>query len=73
MYPALLALTTVTALQHPINTRRQTKLGAGFGAPKPKQQPKKEYSKKALEAVDRELGLFVFGCKVKGRSYFGVS
>ena len=31
------------------------------------------YSKKALEAVDRELGLFVFGCKVKGRSYFGVS
>ena len=32
-----------------------------------------QYSKKALEAVDRELGLFVFGCKVKGRSYFGVS
>ena len=31
------------------------------------------YSKRALEAVDRELGLFVFGCKVKGRSYFGVS
>ena len=31
------------------------------------------HSKKALEAVDRELGLFVFGCKVKGRSYFGVS
>ena len=30
-----------------------------------------QYSKKALEAVDRELGLFVFGCKVKGRSYFG--
>ena len=32
-----------------------------------------QYSKRALEAVDRELGLFVFGCKVKGRSYFGVS
>ena len=30
-----------------------------------------QYSKRALEAVDRELGLFVFGCK--GRSYFGVS
>ena len=32
-----------------------------------------QYSKRALEAVDRELGLFVFGCKVKGRTYFGVS
>ena len=32
-----------------------------------------QYSKRALEAVDRELGLFIFGCKVKGRSYFGVS
>ena len=32
-----------------------------------------QYSKRALEAVERELGLFVFGCKVKGRSYFGVS
>ena len=32
-----------------------------------------QYSKRALEAVDRELGLFVFDCKVKGRSYFGVS
>jgi len=31
------------------------------------------YSKKAFEAVDRELGLFVFGCRVKGRLYFGVS
>ena len=68
MYGALLALTTVTALQHPIiNTRRQTKLRAGFGAPKPKQQPKKEYSKKALEKSHerfdelkaRERGTFV--------------
>ena len=46
----------------------------------PKQSPyavclpwRTQYSKRALEAVDRELGLFVFGCKVKGRSYFGVS
>ena len=67
MYTALLALTTVTALQHPIQTRRQTKLSAGFGAPKPKQQPKKEYSKKALEKSHerfdelkaRERGTFI--------------
>ena len=67
MYRALLALTTVTALQHPINTRRHTKLRAGFGAPKPKQQPKREYSKKALEKSHerfdelkaRERGTFV--------------
>ena len=67
MYRALLALTTVTALQHPINTRRHTKLRAGFGAPKPKPPPKKEYSKKALEKSHerfdelkaRERGTFV--------------
>ena len=67
MYRALLALTTVTALQHPINTKRHTKLSAGFGAPKPKPPPKKEYSKKALEKSHerfdelkaRERGTFI--------------
>ena len=37
------------------------------------QYPRGPSTRNMLEAVDRELGLFVFGCKVKGRSYFGVS
>ena len=67
-YTALLAITTLTALKHPIRTtKRQTKLRAGFGAPKPKPPPKKEYSKKALEKSHerfdelkaRERGTFI--------------